>query len=302
MKRGPLVLGVAAIFIGLLLMSVRSKKATDNVTPAPAKQLKAVAAKRPAVRRTPVAQKRLVGLAVVLDPGHGGTDPGAGWRETFVSKAGRRTERFWEASYTYIMVRELGELLRNEGAEVYFTEDSEVLRDSSVHAPNESAPLPRDASFSLDGSASRAGKSGLEKRAEIANQMLERFPPERVVFLSIHIDAMGPGYTGAHVCYDPVDVSPSQMAVILAQNLRDKGYGWKRSGVDKDMVRCQSLRVLNTCQAVNKALIEMSTPTTSADSWRLRSQRHRLQLLRVIRDSLVEWRRTSLTAATVPPR
>ncbi len=143
--------------------------------------------KRPA----PPEPRRLAGVHVILDPGHGGEDIGA---------RARRPE-VWESDYVYDVACRARRLLERDGATVHM-----LVRDTEYGCrvfDRERLPMNRrEVILTHPPHRNRGGRStriGVNLRWYLANDIFarltrkgakDRVPPERVVFLSLHADSL----------------------------------------------------------------------------------------------------------------
>ena len=126
----------------------------------------------------------LLGKVIYLDPGHGGTDPGAVYKDIY------------EKDITLSICKKLKELLENEGAIVYMTRyDDYDLSDSTYNRKR------RD----------------LNNRTKAINEAM----PD--VYISIHLNSMNSTtWAGAQVFYDDVNKNNKKLAEILQANINNK--------------------------------------------------------------------------------
>ncbi len=135
----------------------------------------------------------LDGWHFVLDPGHGGIDPGA-----VVSAEDEEGERYYvvEDEYVYDLTLRVYALLRARGADVTLTilAPNHLLRANTpasstfVHDRNE---VFNDADWNRSDQSKtwpKGGMSYLKKRVEIAQKAVKDTPGDRQVFLSFHAD------------------------------------------------------------------------------------------------------------------
>ena len=148
----------------------------------------------------------LVGYTVVVDPGHGGHDPGA--------VCGGVSE----AALTYRMAATFARVLENRGARVVFTVRSQSLTESGDPV------RPRDAVAELAPGrtlqSSRVHPEDIYVRADLAAREWER-NPNRTVFISLHFDSRSPGVRGSHALVDRRGDRPSKLASILSKKLSE---------------------------------------------------------------------------------
>ncbi len=153
---------------------------------------------RPASSAGPAPSgKPLAGVTVVLDPGHGGEDPG--------TTAGPLPE----AALTYRTASELAFALQDQGARVSFTVRSRFL-DPTFAVTEPPPEQPTDAVLASTGEALRARHSPrpLWQRAETARTVwaarLRQDPQAArdVFFLSLHFDQSSADIHGGEVCVD----------------------------------------------------------------------------------------------------
>ena len=120
-------------------------------------------------------------LLVVVDPGHGGEDPGA--HGIFAE------QEVFEAPYVYDIAMRMEREAANEGGRALLTTRAEVgIRDLP---PSQVFPLDRSHIFSWDKSGVRAGSDGLTSRVLFANRTKRQYPQLRPVFISVHFDRLG---------------------------------------------------------------------------------------------------------------
>ena len=139
--------------------------------------------------------KPLTGVVVILDPGHGGIDTGA------IGKGGVYED---EVNYD-IAVRLKKKLEDKTNARVYMT-----VRDRSRgYAENHSQTFPADQDeYVLTSPAYliKDSKIGVNLRWYLANSIYRKevkakTNPSKIVFISIHADAIGPASRGTMVYY-----------------------------------------------------------------------------------------------------
>jgi len=221
------------------------------------------------------AVRPLLGVTVVLDPGHGGEDPGA------VSLYGT------EAAYTYRAAAEIGAVLRGQGATVLYTVRSRAL-DPALALSEPPLQVPTDATLAINGEPIRARHSPrqLWLRAAVARRTwAERTGPDparRVFFLSLHLDdADSPDIRGSLVCVDRRRHAPPAFGLALARALAQDGLARPSSADDgQPGLSMRRLGVLNPDYnpVPESALLEMTTLSNFDDALRAADPQWRLQM------------------------
>lgn len=216
-----------------------------------------------------LASDALAGVTVVLDPGHGGADPGA-------THGG-----IVEAALAYRLAATCASVLRRAGARVETTVRSSALSVPLEEGREEPAlELPRDARFASDGGAVGAGREEPEhlyrRAATAARVWRARRRGEEVVFVSLHFDAAPSSRVrGGFVCWDRRGSAP-RLAGTLARWLSACGMAGSRGAWARE------LGVLNPQRnpVPERILAEMATLTSPEDrravsepAWRWRAAR-----------------------------
>ena len=124
---------------------------------------------------------KLLGKVIYLDPGHGGTDPGAIYKDIY------------EKDITLSICKKLKELLEQDGAIVYMT---------------------RYDDYDLSSSTYNRKKKDLNNRAKVINESMAD------MYISIHLNSIdSKTWRGAQVFYDDVNKNNKNLAQILQTNL-----------------------------------------------------------------------------------
>ena len=124
----------------------------------------------------------LLGKIIYIDPGHGGTDPGAIYKDIY------------ESNINLNISKKLYNLLLSKGAIVYLTRDGDY--DLSVT------------------NAINRKRSDLSRRANIINKS------DCDLYISIHLNAESTGiWRGAQVFYDDINPKNEKIAKIMQEEL-----------------------------------------------------------------------------------
>ncbi len=234
----------------------------------------------------PAAVRPLLGVTVVLDPGHGGEDPGA------VSRYGV------EAAYTYRAAVEIGAALREQGATVVYTVRSRAL-DPALAASEPPLQIPTDAALAINSEPIRARHSPrqLWLRAAAARRAWHARtgpdPAHRVFFLSLHLDDEGsPDIRGSLVCVDRRRHAPAFGQALARALVQDGLARLGSAGDDHPGLSLRSLGVLNPDYnpVPESALLEMTTLSNFDDALRAADPQWRTQMAARIARALVSVR------------
>jgi N-acetylmuramoyl-L-alanine amidase len=151
----------------------------------------------------------LAGVHVILDPGHGGSDPGT------------EHDGLWESAYVYDVAARLRRILeKDSAAKVSMTTRSKkngfTIADRNVLPRATDHSVQTTPEYLLDDAI-----VGVNLRWYLANSIFRRamkkgVPREKVIFLSIHADSLHPSLRGA-------------MAYIPGATLATGSYGKKGS-------------------------------------------------------------------------
>ena len=229
-----------------------------------------------AVSRLGREDNALAGWHFVLDPGHGGTDPGT---VVPTRDSGGKTVYVVEDEYVYDIALRLYVLLRRHGAEVTLTLLSPnhlIRRNNPVTRTfaNEKNEVYNSYSYNRRNGREqwpRGGRGGnLDVRVDIARHAFAKAPRGRRVFLSLHADRTPKAPRAPLVLYYEGrnsrnrDLRSRAFAKTLLPAL---GAGSRTRG--------QSLGVLRRNPADYKLLLEMRNLAYADHAWALRYEEMR---------------------------
>ncbi len=232
-------------------------------------------AKKVAPANSKSAPKPLAGLVLILDPGHGGEDPGA--HGVF------RGENVYEAPYTFDQAARVKYFAEARGAKVYTTVTCREIGGHRNWPAWRIFEMEKDCRFTLDGSRAKAGRSGLNKRVRFANQIAKKHQGQRVIFLSLHFDIAGEDSQGAFV------IVPKEYRPMVIQCLVGSLNGLASSTPLRVAGRNgqKNIHVLRGQNAVReKILIELGNFRNEHDNYVIRNYETRNRFAIRIADAL----------------
>ncbi len=225
------------------------------------------------LKSMPSLSNRFAGWHFVIDPGHGGIDPGAIVRTT--DSAGKASY-IVEDEYAYDLALRVYALLKLHGAEVTLTvvSPNHLLRGNSpvtktfVHDRNEVFNDEKWNRRIRPSTWPKGGQKYLNERVEITRRALKNVPKKKQVFLSFHADNDPPSGEVVTLLYyqsrNNIDHTSRKLAEKL---LPDMGAGAKAKG--------RSLGVLRNNPATYKLLVEMRNLAFDDHIWAVRYEQLR---------------------------
>jgi N-acetylmuramoyl-L-alanine amidase len=272
-----IVLGVAAGVTGTLGFFLLLGNHSLHVSPPPPHL--------PQVKLASVKAEPLAGVIVVIDPGHGGADPGAICGPVS------------EAALTYRTATETAACLRLLGAEVSYTVHSRQL-SPNLALTEPSLERPIDAALALTGRSLRRRHTSLPlwQRAEWAGAIWrQRLKQDRnarwdVFFISLHYDEYQvSGVSGSVVCVDRRVHGLPFFGVALAGEMAQDN---ERRGCDYRGIAGVSgheLGVLNPAYnpIPEKVLLELATLSNPQDALEAGSAVWRTEMARRITQAIL---------------
>jgi len=244
---------------------------------------------RKEISSLPKIDSSLSGWHVVIDPGHGGLDPGA---IVSVPDGNGNPVVITEDEYAYDVSMRLYRALYRHGASVSLTviapdhhiRSGNSSRETFVHRKNE---VYNSASQNRPGGWRPVGTTeGLELRKTIAAQQIRSTPAsdknKGTIYISIHADNTPDLPAGKAVLYDGADEEEKKTSKALAEALVPMlGRG--------SFTHSQQLRVLENNPADASVLVEVRNIHYTGNAWALRSAELREQDARMIADGIVSW-------------
>jgi len=235
------------------------------------------------------AGSRLRGYQIILDPGHGGLDPGA---IVSVEDGDGNPVVVTEDEYAYDITMRLYRILVRNGALVTLTilapdhhvRDGLNARQTFVHRKNE---VYNDEAH--NGNAAWrpvGGIQGLDLRKEVASNVISSTPAslrrKGTLFVSIHADNTSDFPAGTAVLFDGEDEEELAASRKLADAMASRlGAG--------SFTHRQQLRVLRDNPADAAVLVEARNIHYPRNAWALRSAELREQDARMIAEGILAW-------------
>ena len=216
----------------------------------------------------------LKGWKVVIDPGHGGRDPGA-----IVSNTDgvNRSVYVVEDEYVYDIALRVYERLRLHGAQVELTviSPNHLIRENTpasvtfVHEQNE---VYNDARINRKRDpAVRPKLNNIGQRVAIANRFFRRARRGKSLFVSLHADNSPKRPKGPLVIYlnrnGKIDTRSRRFARVMQKALDEPNLPAQIAG--------RSLAVLRDNRAYAEILVEIRNVHDKGEAWALRFHRNR---------------------------
>jgi len=232
----------------------------------------------------------LRGYTFVIDPGHGGLDPGAIVKS--VDDSGKEVF-LTEHEYVYDISLRVYALLKRHGADVQLTivapnhliRDTQPVNTTLVHEKNQVYNDPA-LNQSDDNEAWPNGtQKGLEKRIAIADKIFKNVAPGHRVFISLHADnnpfsPYGSGVYALETKEGSIDSKSLSFAQKLVPYLGGDAYA-----------RTQNLAVLRGNDADYKVLVEVHNLASEDQSQAMRAGSSRqLSAQKIVRGVLEAFR------------
>ncbi len=227
----------------------------------------------------PLPPGALKGVTVIIDPGHGGADPGA------------VQGSLSEAQLTYRTAATLARVLREAGAQAHFTIRSVALTEKgALHAPRDAAP---EVAPNRPLRSGRENPEDLYARGDLAARYWDR-GSRPICFVSVHYDVSGsPLRPGGHVIWDRRrGAAPPKLARVLARK-----FGETRlcgALLPQPVPRGLGMLSPERNPVPESVLVECATLTNPDDFRAVQDGRWRQALCRVIAHGIYE--------AIPPPR
>lgn len=230
----------------------------------------------------------LKGWTIVIDPGHGGLDPGTVVQTT----DGQGNSAFVvEDEYAYDIALRVYALLKQHGADADLTiiSPNHHIRhtpDASLTFVNEKNEVYNSQELNRTGAWSEwpsGGSQGLEKRLIVAEEIIKREKNRKTLFLSIHCDNTPGGFPQSGILIGGDSQEELERSQQLAQAFKDV--------FPSDLeIKEQSLHVLGNNPASRGAvLVEVRNIYYDKNSWALRNEEIRDQDVERIVESVLNF-------------
>jgi len=239
------------------------------------------------IESEPPLGNELSGYTIVIDPGHGGLDPGA-----IVSSVNGNGETVYvvEDEYAYDISLRTYRLLKLHGADVTLTVISPNHQIRSSENPSETFVNMKNEVYNMaslnrknDDSSWPIGSSeGLRKRVDIAERAFRGADRRKTLYLSIHADNSPDLGQGSIVLYSAENEDNLDKSRELAESLIP--YLGASSSTGR-----QNLSVLRDNPAHAEVLIEIRNLHYPGNSWAIRYEKLREQDAQFITRGLINY-------------
>ncbi|MBN2658655.1 MAG: LysM peptidoglycan-binding domain-containing protein [Spirochaetales bacterium] len=239
------------------------------------------------IEKEPMLGHELTGYTIVIDPGHGGLDPGA-----IVASVNGNGENLYvvEDEYAYDISLRTYRLLMLHGADVTLTIISPNHQIRSSENPSETFVNMKNEVYNMaslnrknDDSSWPVGSSeGLRKRVEIAERAFRGADRKKTLYISIHADNSPDLGQGTIVLYSAEEEANLKESKELAETLVP--YLGASSSTGR-----QSLAVLRDNPAYAEVLIEIRNLFYPGNSWAIRYDKLRQQDAEFITRGLIRY-------------